>query len=125
MAKHKFNAPGLPYVFMDEDGYLQMYSHKGDRVTCNYFLRLQDSISDPPTVIGKFKCNIVGSKEEMEQEIKAGNNLAPFQKEDKMPRETIEVQTDDRKKQVPDPLPFIILAIMLVVVIGYLIKYCL
>lgn len=79
MAKHKFNQPGLPYVIMDEDGYLQMYSHKGDRIICNQFLRLQDSISEPPTVIGKFRCNIVGSKQEMEDEIKAGKNIAPFQ----------------------------------------------
>jgi hypothetical protein len=82
MAKHRFNTPGLPYVFMDEDGYLQMYSHKGDRIICNQFLRLQDSISEPPTVIGKFRCNIVGSKQEMEQEIKEGKNLSPFQRDE-------------------------------------------
>ena len=69
MAKHKFNQPGLPYVIMDEDGYLQMYSHKGDRIAANYFLRLQDDLSAPPTVVGKFKCNIVGSKAEMMEEI--------------------------------------------------------
>ena len=70
MAKHKFNHPGLPYVIMDEDGYLQMYSHKGDLIAVNYFLRLQDSVSEPPTVIGKFRCNVVGSRKEMEEEIK-------------------------------------------------------
>lgn len=77
MSKHKFNQPGLPYVIMDEDGFLQMYSHKGDILRCNKFLRLQDNVSDPPTVIAKFRCNVVGSRKEMEEEIKAGKNIDP------------------------------------------------
>lgn len=70
MAKHKFNLKGLSYVVMAEDGFLQMYSPKGDLVTSNIFLRLQDGVHEPPTVIGKFRCNVVGSKEEMMQDIK-------------------------------------------------------
>ena len=70
MAKHKSNLKGLSYVIMDEDGYLEMYSPKGDLVTNNIFLRLQDGVHESTTVIGKFRCNIVGSKEEMMQDIK-------------------------------------------------------
>ena len=40
-----------------------------------------------------------------------------------MPRETIEVQADDCKRQVPDPLPFMVLAIIMGIIIGYVIKY--
>lgn len=69
MAKSKFNMMGQPFVVID-DGYLNLYTHDGHLVNANLFIRVQDSLEGPNYVIAKFVCNIVGSRQEMQEQIK-------------------------------------------------------
>jgi hypothetical protein len=70
MANHKNNSKGLPFVITDDTGYMQLYTEKGERISGNLFLRVQDDFEKPPFVIGKFRCNISGSYDEMMKQIR-------------------------------------------------------
>lgn len=72
MAKHKFNMNGNPFVVI-ADGYLNLYTHDGHLVNSNLFIRVSDSMEGPNYVIAKFTCNIAGSIEEMQEQIKEWN----------------------------------------------------
>jgi hypothetical protein len=54
-----------PFVVMDDNGFMQLYTHEGHIVNCNVLLKVTDGVNDFPSVMGKFLCNIVGTKEEM------------------------------------------------------------
>jgi hypothetical protein len=69
MANNKHNLIGLPFVITDETGYMQLYTENGERIKGNLFLRVQDDFEKPPFVIGKFRCNISGSYDEMMEQI--------------------------------------------------------
>ena len=72
MAKHKNNRGGLGYVIIDPDGFLEMYTETGHKMPCNIFIRVQDQPgSNFNTVVAKYNINIVGSIEEMQEDIKA------------------------------------------------------
>lgn len=74
--KHKFNGPNRPYAIVDKTGYLQLYTDKGELIKGNLSLRVSDSFEDPPYAIAKFKVNIVGTLEDMQEEIKAFEGLS-------------------------------------------------
>lgn len=60
---------GVPYVVLDDDGFMQLYTATGVKVELNIWLRVQDSYDNIATVIAKFPCNIVGTKQQMEAHI--------------------------------------------------------
>lgn len=62
---HINNAKGRPFVLLDDNGYMQLYTHDGNLVAGNLFLRIQGSITEPSTCLAKFYVNIVKDKEEM------------------------------------------------------------
>lgn len=66
---HQFNQANQCFVVLDDSGYMNLYSQNGDLVGKNIWLRVTDSCDDCSFVIGKFTCNIVGTKEEMFKEI--------------------------------------------------------
>lgn len=70
---HQFNTKGKCFVILDK-GYLQLYTSDGILIQPNIWLRVTDSADRNPEVIGKFLCNIVGSFEEMQQEIERFKN---------------------------------------------------
>jgi hypothetical protein len=65
---HRYNSSNHPFVVI-ADGFMQLYTHTGEEVVCNEWIRLTDSAHDISTAVCKFVVNIVGSKEEMMQEI--------------------------------------------------------
>jgi hypothetical protein len=62
---HRNNIKGAPFIVLDDDGFMQLYTNCGQLVTHNEWVRLHDSTDEVSTAICKFLVNIVGSKEEM------------------------------------------------------------
>lgn len=62
---------GRPFVLMnDKSGFMELYTHDGHKVQCGIFLRVTDSVDEPPKCIAKFEVNIVGGVDEMIEAIK-------------------------------------------------------
>ncbi len=68
--EHRKNSPGQPFVLIDLDGWLKLFTHDGKLVNNNLFIRLQDDVDAPTTAVCKFNVNIVADRAEMEAVIK-------------------------------------------------------
>lgn len=72
---HRSNDLGRPFVVLDDDGYLQLYTHTGELVSHNLSIELQDEYNSAPTVVCKFVVNVAKDKEEMFSEIERLKNI--------------------------------------------------
>lgn len=70
---HNKNVKGQPYVCLDTDGYLQLYTDKGELVKGNLSITLDESFDAPIYANAKFKVNFAGSKLSMLTEIAEWN----------------------------------------------------
>jgi hypothetical protein len=69
-----FNSKGRPFILLDDNGEMKMYSAEGSEVSQSMWLRLKAGFDEVPTVLGFFMVNVVKDKDEMMKEIERYNN---------------------------------------------------
>lgn len=62
---HNYNKPGWPFVLLDDNGFMGLYTSTGHLVEGNTRLRITDHCDSVTSYVATGFCNIVKDKEEM------------------------------------------------------------